>query len=297
MTWFDYTFAQWALFFFSYSFLGWVWESFYVSLQERHWVNRGFLHGPILPIYGFGAVSILLFTLPVSASAPLVFLMGMTGATLLEYVTGAAMERLFHVRYWDYSMFRWNLNGYICLPASLCWGAFSLVLLRLIHPVVSTWVSALSAPVALAAALALTAFLAADLLASLREAVDLRSLLQSLSASNRHIARLQKRYEVQAAFAPSGLTRSVDAARRSGEAMLLRLQTLREQRRQLLHTLGDRAGSDAGSTELVREELTALQGRTDSMYRRALRQLRRNPGAVSPRHPDALQDMEPLLEP
>ena len=83
MTWFGYAPAQWALFFFLYSFLGWVWESCYVSLRQGRWVNRGFLNGPLLPIYGFGAVAILLFTLPVAANPLLVFLMGMTGATLL----------------------------------------------------------------------------------------------------------------------------------------------------------------------------------------------------------------------
>lgn len=158
MTWFGYTFAQWALFFFLYSFLGWIWESTYVSLREKRWVNRGFLNGPLLPIYGSGAVSILLFTLPVAQNPILVFLMGMAGATLLEYVTGSLLESTFHVRYWDYSMYRFNLSGYICLPASLCWGAFSLLMIRVIHPVVSGWVTMLSPAAALTAALALSAF-------------------------------------------------------------------------------------------------------------------------------------------
>ena len=98
-----YTLGQWLLFFFLYCFLGWVWESCYVSARQRRWVNRGFLHGPLLPIYGFGAVIILWATLPVRGSLPLIFLLGMLAATALEYVTGAAMEALFKVRYWDYS--------------------------------------------------------------------------------------------------------------------------------------------------------------------------------------------------
>lgn len=259
-------------------------------------MNRGFLNGPLLPIYGSGAVSILLFTLPVAQNPILVFLMGMAGATLLEYVTGSLLESTFHVRYWDYSMYRFNLNGYICLPASLCWGAFSLLMIRVIHPVVSGWVTMLSPAAALTAALALSAFFAADLFASPREAVDMRSLLQSLSDSRRHIAWLQKRYEVQAAFAPSGLTRSVEAVRRSGSAVQHRLQALRQQRSQLLHTLSVQASGDVDTAQLVRDELSAMQGRTDSMYRRTLRHLRRNPGAVSLRYAEALQDIEPLLK-
>lgn len=123
-----------ALFFFLYCFLGWVWESCYVSAKRRQWVNRGFLHGPMLPIYGTGAVIILLATIPVRDSLWLVFLLGMLAATALEYVTGAAMEALFKVRYWDYSKQPFNLNGYICLTSSLAWGAFSILLVRFLHP-------------------------------------------------------------------------------------------------------------------------------------------------------------------
>lgn len=177
MTWFGYTPAQWALFFFLYSFLGWIWESGYVSLREKRWMNRGFLNGPLLPIYGFGAVFILLFTLPVAANPLLVFLMGMAGATLLEYVTGSFLENTFHVRYWDYSMYRWNLHGHICLTASLFWGLFSLAQVRLIHPFFSGWVTALPAPVAGAAALALALPAAADALASVRGAARRRAAL------------------------------------------------------------------------------------------------------------------------
>ena len=129
-----YTLPQWVLLFFSYGFLGWVWESGYVSVRQRHWVNRGFLHGPVIPIYGFGAVAILALCAPVAGSLPLLFFSGMFWATALEYATGWAMEQMFHVRYWDYTNEKWNLNGYICLMASLCWGLFSVLLLRGIQP-------------------------------------------------------------------------------------------------------------------------------------------------------------------
>ena len=76
----------------------------------------------MLPIYGTGAVIILLATIPVRDSLWLVFLLGMLAATALEYVTGAAMEALFIVRYWDYSKQPFNLNGYFCLTSSLAWG-------------------------------------------------------------------------------------------------------------------------------------------------------------------------------
>ena len=92
-----YTLGQWLLFFFCYSFCGWIWECCYVSARKRQWVNRGFLRGPLLPIYGTGAVIILLAVIPVRENPALVFLLGMLAATALEYVTGAAMEALFKV--------------------------------------------------------------------------------------------------------------------------------------------------------------------------------------------------------
>ena len=112
-----YTPGQWALLFFFYCFCGWVWESCYVSAKQRQWVNRGFLHGPLLPIYGSGAIIILFVTLPVADNLWLVYVLGMLAATLLEYVVGAVMEQLFKVRYWDYTKQPCNLHGYICLTS------------------------------------------------------------------------------------------------------------------------------------------------------------------------------------
>ena len=89
-----YTPGQWALLFFFYCFCGWVWESCYVSAKQRHWVNRGFLHGPLLPIYGSGAIIILFATLPVADNFWLVYFLGMLAATALEYVSSAGL-RLF----------------------------------------------------------------------------------------------------------------------------------------------------------------------------------------------------------
>ena len=126
--------GQWALLFFFYCFCGWVWESCYVSAKQRHWVNRGFLHGPLLPIYGSGAIIILFVTLPVADNLWLVYILGLVAATLLEYVVGAVMEQLFKVRYWDYTKQPCNLHGYICLTSSIAWGFFSILLVRFIHP-------------------------------------------------------------------------------------------------------------------------------------------------------------------
>lgn len=130
---FSYTIWEWFAFFIIYCMVGWIVESVFVSFQHKKFVNRGFLHGPFLPIYGFGAVIILLSTIHVRQNFFLIFLFGMLGATLLEYITGYIMDTIFHVKYWDYSDTPFNLNGYICLKCSLAWGVYSIFLTGFIH--------------------------------------------------------------------------------------------------------------------------------------------------------------------
>lgn len=303
-----YGLAQWVLYFFIYSFLGWVWESCLVSVQQHRWVNRGFLNGPFLPIYGFGAVAILLFTWPVQNNTLLVFAAGMLGATLLEYVTGYSMEKLFHVRYWDYSRFRWNLNGYICVVASLCWGVFSILLVRVLQPTVAGLVRGLSPLGAGLLALVLALGMTADLIVSMREAMDMRSLLNALSESKRRIARLQKQLEVTAAFTQLDWeqSRQAEAVRSAKKGFAQRLQALREERKTLLRMMAarleemrfDRRRSPErleSEMQILKSELRAMESRTDKMYQRAARHLRRNPYAVSRKHGEAMQDMKNLL--
>ena len=90
-----------------------IFESCYVSFRKKEWVNRGFLHGPFLPIYGSGAVMMLFVSEPFKNNLILTYFAGVVGATLLELVTGAAMEALLKVRYWDYSNQKFNYKGYI----------------------------------------------------------------------------------------------------------------------------------------------------------------------------------------
>lgn len=175
-----YTQSQWLLFFFSYCFLGWIWESCYVSVKKGEWINRGFLRGPIVPIYGFGAVIVLWVTLPVVSNVFLVFLLGMLGATILEYLTGAAMERLFHVRYWDYSSHKYNLNGYICAECSLAWGIFSVFLVKVLHPLVENLVLQIPSVWADLITLLCVILFAADATRAFQSAVDLKILLEGI---------------------------------------------------------------------------------------------------------------------
>ena len=121
-----------------YSFFGWVWETCYVSVKSGKFVNRGFINGPLCTIYGFGAVSVYVILKPFSDNLLYLYLGGVVVATALEYVTAVLMESIFHTSWWDYSDNKFNFQGRICLGASLGWGAFTVILFKVLHPFVES---------------------------------------------------------------------------------------------------------------------------------------------------------------
>ncbi len=127
-------FYQMFYIFMIYSFIGWCYESLLVSIRKRSFVNRGFLNGPILPIYGSGGVMIYLIFWDYRDQLLLLFIGSCILATVLEYVTSVMMELLFHTRWWDYSSYRFHLQGRICLSVSLLWGFYSVLMLQLFQP-------------------------------------------------------------------------------------------------------------------------------------------------------------------
>ncbi|MDD3277442.1 MAG: putative ABC transporter permease [Lachnospiraceae bacterium] len=129
--------------FWIYSFLGWIWESSYVSIRSHKLVNRGFVSGPALTIYGAGAVAVYLIMKPFSGNVLLLYLGGVAVATILEYITGMLMEAIFHTNWWDYSHKKFNLQGKICLESSLFWGVMTLVLFYVFQPFVDAVVELL----------------------------------------------------------------------------------------------------------------------------------------------------------
>ncbi|MGI5893409.1 MAG: putative ABC transporter permease [Candidatus Merdivicinus sp.] len=128
------TVCEWFLYFVIYSILGWACETVYCSVIQRKLVNRGFLNGPVCPIYGFGAILVIALLQSVSDNLLSLFLSGMVVTTVLEYITSVIMEKLFHMRWWDYSHFRFQINGRVCLLNSLMFGGLSVFMLVVLHP-------------------------------------------------------------------------------------------------------------------------------------------------------------------
>ena len=180
---YHYTAIQWLFFFYFYCFFGWVFESTFVSVKSHKFVNRGFMRGPFLPIYGSGAIMMLVVSMPFQDNLILTYLAGCVGATVLEYVTGVTMEALFKVRYWDYSNKKFNFQGHICLGSTLAWGCLTVLMTQFIHVHVERVVMAIPGQVLTVVTLVLTAGIFADFALSFKAAIDLRNILIKSSTS------------------------------------------------------------------------------------------------------------------
>lgn len=122
------------IYFTIYSFIGWVCEVTYCSVLSRRIVNRGFLAGPVCPVYGFGGLLVIYLMKPAEAGIPAVFLAGLALTSILEYITGWLLEVFFRTKWWDYSNQRFNLNGRVCLKNSVLFGGMCVVLVKALFP-------------------------------------------------------------------------------------------------------------------------------------------------------------------
>lgn len=122
------------LLFIIYSFLGWVMEEILVSIKEKKIVDRGFLIGPICPIYGCGALLITIVLAKYHSDIPALFILATVLGAALEYFTSYIMEKLFKVRWWDYSHDKYNLNGRICLKTSVGFGLLGVLMIHFLNP-------------------------------------------------------------------------------------------------------------------------------------------------------------------
>ena len=177
---FSYSVKEWLLLFYIYCFLGWCFESAYVSLRTGHLVNRGFMKAPFLPLYGSGAILLLWVSKVFEGNILLTYVVGLIAATLLELFTGMIMEMIFQIKYWNYSNQRFNFKGHICLTSSIAWGFMTLLVTRVIHEPIASVLLIIPEIVKDVVALLLTAILIWDFAYSLREALDLRDQLKSL---------------------------------------------------------------------------------------------------------------------
>ena len=313
-----YTIVQWICFFFIYGFLGWCYESAYVSIKHKQWVNRGFVRGPLLPLYGSGAILLLFVTIPFRENLLLMFVSGAIGATLLEYVTGVAMEALFKVRYWDYSKRKFNFQGHICLAATSLWGVFAIVIVKVVHRPIENLVMGLPETIVEIFVMVVTVVFAADFALSFKAAMDIRDVLIKLEEVQREMERMQKRMDVILAFAADSREQVVmntyerlDELTESLEERFARVKELREKLdakieeeiRERSEEWKERKEEWKGKSDAYKEELEELrinfkvnmEKRFQLLHRKDFFRrdmIRSNPSMVSKQFKEALEDVK-----
>ena len=288
-------------FFFVYAFLGWCAEVGYAATKTGKFVNRGFLNGPWCPVYGFGVVIVLGCLEPLSGHLPLLFLGSVVLTSALEWLTGFALEKLFHQRWWDYSDEPFNLTGYICLRFSLMWGFACLFVVKLLHPTVVLAVDLLPRP--------LGWVLLAGLCAAL--GVDLAATVSAIARLNRRLVLLDELAgrirEASDDLGEDLADRVLDAAERGAdwkedwEDLAQRLAQRRAQRRAALaeglddlrEDLQDRAEA---SRQQLQEWRASAQELLDKSSRGQRRLLRAFPSLRSVDHRAALERLRRRLE-
>ena len=293
----QYTIQQWLLYFYVYCFLGWVFESCYVSFRKKQWVNRGFLHGPFLPIYGSGAVMMLFVSEPFKDNLILTYFAGVAGATLLELVTGAAMEALLKVRYWDYSNQKYNYKGYICLSSSVAWGFLTILMNEVFHPAILYVLAIVPKMADEIFVWVVSAGLAVDLCISVRDAIDLRNILIGMENVRKEVVILRKRADVVIAVLDQEWREyvknhpAVERMDEIGKEIELRLAKMKEMAE--LPKLPERQKLEMLD---VKERIGKLKERNFRLKRRGTGNVRMlikgNPTMVSPTYADAFNQLK-----
>ena len=229
---YTYTWYQWLTFFYLYCFFGWIFESTYVSLKQKRFVNRGFLRLPMLPLYGSGAVMMLWVSLPFQDSLILTYISGVIGATALEYVTGYVMERLFKVRYWDYSSQPFQLHGYICLSSSIAWGFLTILMTDVIHEPIARTVLAVPPVILLICDFVISVLFTADAYESIKAALALGHTLEAMTKLKADIEELQSKIELlrEEAIERGALTREETAEKLAAARRLAEVRSDAEER-------------------------------------------------------------------
>jgi uncharacterized membrane protein len=203
-----------------YSFIGWIVEVLWVFAKSQHLENRGFLTGPFLPIYGIGAIVLILFVEPYVSNPFLVFLASVVATSTLEYLSSLILDKIFHISLWDYHDRRFNLNGRICLENSLGFGALGLLLIYVLQPLISRGLASLPADAAIAVAWALIGILIVDSANSVRSLAKVRPVLDELHGT---LVEAHSHIEQRAVRMHQARTDEQSARRSASGATLARL--------------------------------------------------------------------------
>jgi len=259
------------LYFVWYSLLGWTMESTYCSVLQKHWINRGFLHLPLCPIYGVGVLIMVNFFSPFTGNPFLFYIMATLVMSAWEYFVGWLLEATTHMKYWDYSHRRFNLKGRICLGNCLWWGIASYLVIFWIHPATERLFIRLPVPVRQILALALAAAVLADTVITIRQLALFSKALSKAEAARIQLELGKKELQQQMDAKRSELQQNL--AEKRGEFQSV-LESTAEKARQSL----DLAKLEASQNKLLAE---AMQRSRRFLKHYTSMSSRRYPGLLS----------------
>lgn len=174
-------------YFIIYSFLGWAMESTIRTVSEKKIINTGFLKGPLCPIYGIGAIIMLVFLDRFQSKPILLFFISIGILTLWEYVVGVILEKLFNTKYWDYSNRKFNIKGRICLGNSLYWGILGVVFVKYIHPFIQKIIVKIDVNIVRYTISIITLVFIIDMIVSIIKVKNIKATLEKVEKLNKEI--------------------------------------------------------------------------------------------------------------
>lgn len=174
--------------FFAFCTIGWIQESTIESLYHKKVINRGFLRGPYIPIYGTGGMTMIVVCAPFRENPFMVFIVGMISCTILEYIVGALMEKLFNKQFWDYSMLKLTYKNRISLVSSLFWGVLSLFMIYILLGIIRGVCLLFEPNVLIVYNMIMMTAMSVDLIFTVNRQINLREALSKLSSEQRIVA-------------------------------------------------------------------------------------------------------------
>ncbi|MBR3340304.1 MAG: hypothetical protein IKG30_01680 [Clostridiales bacterium] len=175
-----YSFADSYLMFFIYSFVGWIVEVVYYGITEGKFINRGFLAGPLCPVYGLGFYTAIWIFEPMNNNFMIIFFGMATACTIVELIAGIILYHAFHMRWWDYSDYKLNFRGYICLRFYIYWGIAASLGIYVLHPAVKWLIAHINYPVRIGILIFFTLILVADLVTTIITIVGFKKKFEAM---------------------------------------------------------------------------------------------------------------------
>ena len=273
-------------YFFVYGVLGWCVEVAFAAVKEGRFVNRGFLNGPICPIYGVGVVSVIFSLQGFSESLLILYLASAVLVTFIEWLTGYVMDRIFHQKWWDYSGQPLNIGGYVCLPFSLIWGVFCVFIVKCFQPLVAHLTGYIPHIAGIVILVILSIAMLADLYVTASAILKLNKRLEAMEKIAAELREFSDRMG-------ENIYENVKDGMEKEEQLKSKVASMKEVRKEL------RAEYSAGKEEWYKsqqQKLDELKGRYDSLVNGlgsvGERLVKAFPNMESRIHKDALREVK-----